>query len=345
MALFFTGHETSVRRVSIASLDSDTLDDLEQQLDDELQCITRRYSCYVSCIRETLEDKGLDVKKLCSDLKTLSVFNHTRQKRQLVSAHETELNKAVDFVDVVDLVAREYASFLNPEVFEYIIKKFKLDTGQEYLQYRQHLDAYVRKHTISEFIKINPLLKDFSDASKEFILKLDIDTTSELGKIKRLKGAVAKILGIKSSVLRLLDIKEGCVVATFLIPTPVAEVVFNKDTVLTEEQKREFKALPIKWLQCNGQRFEFTDEAQAAALSPVHHEQQASAEDMNVEQFEEERVKAKITEKSDIESDAIQEEKQRAKLAHYHEDASLDLMQDVAGKAVDFGDQVAKYSR
>ena len=78
----------------------------------------------MSCIRESLKAKGLNVRDFCSDLKTLSAFNHSRQKRQLVSEHETYLNKAVDFIDVMDLLAKEYASFLNPEVFEFVIKTF-----------------------------------------------------------------------------------------------------------------------------------------------------------------------------------------------------------------------------
>ena len=345
----FTGQEASKRHVSIASLDSDTLADLEQQLDDELQHITWRYGCYVSCIRETLEGKGLDVKKFCSDLKTLSAFNHTRQKRQLVSAHETDLNNAVDFVDVVDLLAREYASFLNPEVFEHIISEFKLDTGQENLQYRQHLDAYVRKHTISEFIKINPLLQDFSDTSKEFILKLDIETTSELGKIKRLKGAVAKILGINSAALRLLDIKEGCVVATFLIPTPVAEVVFNRDTVLTQQQKQELESLPVMWMECNGCKFVFGDDKTDQAASLVDLGLKAESADDEVKpkpsnNLAEKGIAGSEVHKSKVEFDYDQEERLRAKVAHYnYQDPSAGLSL-TPGKCVDFGDQVARYS-
>ena len=137
--------------------------------------------------------------------------------------------------------------------------KYKIDDGQEELKYPEYLKAYINKHKISEFVTINPLLKKFT-ASTDLILKIDIESTSELGRIKNLKSAVADILGLKSAAIRLLDIKDGCVVVTFLIPTPLAEVIFNRETIFTEEQLAKLQALDILWLRCNGHTFELTCE-------------------------------------------------------------------------------------
>lgn len=230
------------------------------QLDDNLQTITTKYCLYVSSIRECLQAKGVHPKDLCSDLMALTAFNHTKQKRCLLSAHETELQKATDLNGIFNLLVKEYASFLNYEVFQFILDKYHIDNGQEEFQYPRHLVAYINSHKISEFIEINPLLKDFTDASKEVVLKIDIESTSELAKLERLRTAVAKILRLKAAALRLLDVEEGCVVVRFLIPTPVAELIFSKHSVLTEEQVDEFRALHVLWLECNDRMFDFTTE-------------------------------------------------------------------------------------
>ena len=212
---------------------------------------------------------------LCSDLMTLTAFNHTKQKRGLLSAHRTELHNATNLNGIFDLLAVEFSSFLNYEVFQWIVDRHHLDNGQEEFQYPQHLKAYLNSHKISEFVEINPLLKDFSDASKQMVLKVDIESTSELAKLERLRAAVAKILRLKPAALRLLDVQEGCVVVTFLIPSPVAEIIFSKHSVLTVEQVEEFRASKVIWLECNDRTFSFTTEGQK---HNVHGDQREAVE-------------------------------------------------------------------
>lgn len=243
---------------AMASLDEDTQEDLKMQLDQELQSIIRRYNSYISRIRKCLEAKGVHHRDLCFELLSLSAFNHTDQKQLLLSTHKPELERAVDLYDIFNLLVTQYASFLNYDVFQFLVDKYDLDNGQEEFKYPEHLEAYINRHKIAEFTEINPLLKDFTDASKKLILKIDIESTSELGKLKRLKSAVAKVLGLKTAALRLLDIKDGCIMASFLIPTPVAEVIFSKHTTFTDKQVEMFKSLSIVWMECNDCYFDFT---------------------------------------------------------------------------------------
>ena len=130
-------------------------------------------------------------------------------------------------------------------IFERIAKTYQLNNGQDEFKYPEHLETYIKKQKISEFIKINPLIEKLTTNSTEMILKFDIESTSQLAKLKKLKSSVARILGLSPSAIQLYDIKDGCVVATFLIPTPVAELVFNADTVLTEEQEKELRTLQV----------------------------------------------------------------------------------------------------
>ena len=128
---------------------------------------------------------------------------------------------------------------------------------QERLNYPQYLKDYVNKHKLSEFIDIiNPLLKSFTDSSKEIILKLDIKTTSSLAKLLDIKKSLANILGLKSAALRILDIKKGCVLVTLLLPAHLADTIFSTDRKFTTEEINQFRDLSILWLKCNGCTFE-----------------------------------------------------------------------------------------
>lgn len=232
--------------------------DLKRRLDRELGKIIESYTNYQICIRESLQAKGVDAKELVTNLLTISAFNHTEQKRTLLSAHETELKKATDLYDVFNLITKEYASFMNCDLLQFILKKYDIDCGQEELKYPEHLKAYLENHEVSKFLEINPLLKKYTAASTEFVLKLDIEPTSRMAKLQEIKTAVAKILDLNSAALQLLDVNLGCVIATFLLPTPVAELVFNKRTILTVKQEEQFLASGVLWLECNNCRFSFT---------------------------------------------------------------------------------------
>ena len=48
-------------------------------------------------------------------------------------------------------------------------------------------------------------------------------------------------------------------VATLLIPAPVADFIFSRDNAFATEEVKEFRALSILWLECNGHKYEFTN--------------------------------------------------------------------------------------
>lgn len=141
----------------MASLDPDTLEDLRLQLDNELGTIIKQYSSYVNCIRRALQEKGVTARDLCSDLMSLSAFNHTALKRMLLSSHQTELERAADLNAIFNLLLKEYASFLNYEIFQLMVDQYKIDDDREELKYPDHLEAYINRRLILTDIKYQSL--------------------------------------------------------------------------------------------------------------------------------------------------------------------------------------------
>ena len=115
-------------------------------------------------------------------------------------------------------------------------------------------------------------LKDLNDSSKKLSLKIDIELTSRLAKLEDLKTVIATIFELNSAALRLVNIEEGCVVATFLIPTPVANFIFNEYTILTKKQEASFQELPVQSLKCNGRLFNLKSrDPGTASIDRDHH--------------------------------------------------------------------------
>ena len=154
---YITG-ATSTTQSSSGSLDSATLEDLEQQLDLELQHITNRYASYVHCIRKSIKEKGVTAEDLCAYLMNLRAFKPGNRKQMpvLLSGMRDELERAKTIDKIFIILSDKCASFLNFEIFQSIADDYEIDKNQERLNYPQYLREYAEKHKLSEFIDMNP---------------------------------------------------------------------------------------------------------------------------------------------------------------------------------------------
>lgn len=198
---------------------------------------------------------------MCSYLLGLSAFtcDHNEQNFILVSEVKVELEKATTINGIFNTLNSRYATFLNYDIFQYMVEDFGIDKDQAKLNYPELLEVYIKEHKVSEFENINPLLKEVKKSSKKLVLKFDIEKTCHVSQLRDLTEAVANILGLRPSALRLLCIEEGCVVVTLLIPAPVADFIFNSDQIFTAEDVKEFQALSVIWMKCNDFLYKFNE--------------------------------------------------------------------------------------
>lgn len=239
-------------------IDPDVRRDLELILERNLREIISKYASYVDCLRIAIIEKKVSVDDLRSYLLSLSATSQSFKgpTLTLLSDKETQLQNCGTVTDVFNLLTTRCASFLNYDIFEYIRKRYSILNTQKELEYPHHLEDYIRKHKISEFTKINPLLKT-KNGSKELTLKYDIETTCTLAKIQDLKKSISQVLELSSSALEIVDIEEGCVIVTFLIPISVADALFKPEKVFTPRQEEGLRATSVLWLKCNGHTFPF----------------------------------------------------------------------------------------
>ena len=147
----------SSSQTSMSSLDSDILMDLEQQLEKNLEHITRNYASYAHYILMSIKAKGVSVTDFRSYLLNLTAFRPgCREQCKLLSGMKAELDEADTINKIYDLVSCNCASFFNYEIFQTLVDRFGVkdteDTG--ILDYPEHLKAYINMHKISEFIQL-----------------------------------------------------------------------------------------------------------------------------------------------------------------------------------------------
>ena len=240
--------------------------DLKQQLEMNLEQITRRYTSYAYYILTSIQERGVSVNNLRSYLLNLTAFQSgSKEQCKLLSGMEAELNEADTINKIFDLLSCNCASFFNFQVFQLIADDFGIKENER-LNYPEHLKAYINMHKISEFIAINPALEKKHRGSEKLIFKFDIELTCKVAKVSELQEAVAKILGLKASTLQLLNIEEGCVTVTFHIPAEAADIIFVQDKQFTPGDIEDFQALSVLWLECNGGKYGFSIDQYAGNL-------------------------------------------------------------------------------
>ena len=240
--------------------------DLSHVLENFRKEIVASYSSYCRCIRKCVKET-VDVHELRSFLLSMEAFeSDSGIQQKLLSGVRAELEAETTIHGILDVVMKECASFLNVGIFECIVNEYDIDHGQKALKYSEHLEAYVKKHKISEFVKINPKLKSKSN-SKELILKFDIDTMCKLTRVTDLQKAVARILKLLPSAIMLYNINDGCVLITFLLPKLVAEKIFTRSKRFSLLDEKEFRSLSVLWLSCGSRKFIFKDLDDSDTLS------------------------------------------------------------------------------
>ena len=239
-----------------ASLSDSTRMDLEYTLEKNREEIVFQYGLYVQCMRISLQEMAINVKELCSYLLSINAFQSSINLHgKLLSGVRSELKKASTIHEVLDIVVENCSSYLNIGVFQCVVKTYGIDKGQEELKYPEHLKGYIEKHTIAEFVKINPKLEISGDDLKKLVLKLDIKQTCKLSMIIDLQKAIASIYGdIMPSAIKLYDITQGCVVVTFCVPASVGDQVFTKDKMFSLEENLKLHSLSVLWIEYDGHR-------------------------------------------------------------------------------------------
>ena len=212
-----------------------------------------QYRHYFLYIRDSVEREGISVESLLYHLLHLPGMKYhcNKEKHELLYGKREKLRKAQTIRALFLLLDEECASFLNYGIFQSIAKEYGINEDCDELKYPEHLKAYLKKHTIAEFAKVNPRLPEkYNSNKKNLFCKFDIELTERVAQVANLQICIANILGLNARSLELVDVNDGCVVVTFLVPTHIADAIFAQDQVFTPQQMEELQAIKTIWLRC-----------------------------------------------------------------------------------------------
>ena len=164
---------------------------------------------------------------------------------------------------------RGKTSFLNQQVYESLRRRFLPRDEDEPLRYPEHLKDYVNKHRISEFLQINPGLKEDTSGTKLTLKFGGIEETDRMAKVLDIQNALANILSVRKSTLQLVDIERGCVVVTFLVPNHITSTLFPHGLEFTQEQMAQLRALSVEWIILNDKKMDILDEVHKPKVQDV----------------------------------------------------------------------------
>ena len=186
-------------------------------------------------------------KQLQSDIDVPELFHRIR--KDLMSAES--IGKLMYHI-------APFVSFFNYNVIERIVHRHGSDTDKENFEdYLKKFEEFC-KHRAND-VPMNVDCQDPKSTCFKVKIESDFQSTYTVKAVNLFREKLCNILGVTEPSLRLLSLKEGCVLLTFLIPTFVVPFVFP----LTQDQERALSAEGVTKYALADEPFHMIDDVDA----------------------------------------------------------------------------------
>ena len=161
-----------------------------------------------------------------------------------------ELSKAIHFEDFFMIIMDQGCSWFDYEIIKDLILLFCTSAKSCLDEYEVCFKMYAEQRLPNgmKHIKIGSGARK---GGKHLVIKIDREwekvTFSDLDKVR---GAFASILDVRRSDLYLADIREGCIMMTFMITEELAGRLFPSRTCLTSTQVQSLKDEGVLSVKC-----------------------------------------------------------------------------------------------
>ena len=175
--------------------------------------------------------------------------HHLAFLKEIIDKNDTILNMWIDL--------SPYLNFLNYEILEHILKKFKDDDLQKTMdKYIAQIRAFFRSTRLCDFLKCWPV-RGKTPPEKDLLKFLTAKTTKDwntctLEDLDHLRGSLARKLLLPKFALFLQDASKGCVNVTYSVsPSLVAHLQADiKNTELKAFQDMDVETITVDGVLC-----------------------------------------------------------------------------------------------
>ena len=196
---------------------------LEQRLIMESEDIRIRFNLLLNKFFDSVEDQNVPVKKLIRYLKGLTALKRiaSMESTEECETYIGDLEKINDIEGIRDVVEK-HSTFFDYRPLEYMIELCGSKKDKSELErYKNHFENYIKRRVFECPLDIGPV--DAADSTR-LCVKLESDYT-KLIELKQFQCRLSLILNIQVYHLRLISIREGCILLTFLIPNLLQEKI------------------------------------------------------------------------------------------------------------------------
>ena len=205
--------------------------------------ICKKYASLTSSIRSSLKQRSITPAGLTERLMDLEGFLPLRKgtKQCLLENRISEFKNATSVEDIF-FILKEYCSFYNHGIIEYIVEELGTSEDKARLEkYKKDFTDYCRRSVFEcPFSRGSEKSSHFTD----LVMKVDSDSMIKPYTIKAVDlfhTQVAKVLQVTKHTLHLWSVEEGCLKLTFQIPLLLKTLIFP----LTVDQRRNLKELGV----------------------------------------------------------------------------------------------------
>ena len=234
--------------VQFSKLSIDEQEDLQAQIEELKFEIHRKFLKFEAELVKSLHERVTAANMVRTLMKHCTVYpTESMYNVSLLQEHKQALLDAKDIEEVFTIIHPFY-SYYNYELLQTIVEVH----GSE--KYRERMQQYIVD--FSSYCKKVPCMEFYDDHCQKSLkwvklkFKLDYDKKLlTLADIKSIERHISKILHIRSSVLFLHSIQDGCTAITFLVPDPCIYAILKRLKEKAATLQTEVKMMTI---ECDG---------------------------------------------------------------------------------------------
>ena len=206
----------------------------------------------VSATIESLSIQNVSLDKLVSHVMTLGAFKPVVKESQVpLFQYCFQKLEAADSIPKFFLVLKDYFSFFNYHIIEFIIRKLGTEENKADLQrYKENFNQYAKRRIFECLPEFGPV----SDAGHaDIFVKVDLQYENyTVEEVEVFRHKLSEILRVSSQgILRLCRIEKGCFQFTFQVPSFVQREIFP----LSREQEKALLVEGVIRLTCVDYQF------------------------------------------------------------------------------------------
>ena len=238
--------------LDLSGLTHEQQQELRGRLQFESQQIMIQFQELVSATIESLSIQNVSLDKLVSHVMTLGAFKPVVKEPQVpLFQYCFQKLEAADSIPKIFLVLKDYFSFFNYHIIEFIIRKLGTEENKADLQrYKENFNQYAKRRIFECLPEFGPV----SDAGHaDIFVKVDLQYENyTVEEVEVFRHKLSEILRVSSQgILRLCRIEKGCFQFTFQVPSFVQREIFP----LSREQEKALLVEGVIRLTCVDYQF------------------------------------------------------------------------------------------